>query len=811
MSIYKILSGFKITIKNLKVYKSFQRVFRERTSKKLVNLMLSERFRETFKPKHIEILKRYKKFIKKDIIFIKYHQAKGLGRHYSNDDKSIITLPRVMKHTIMKHLGWIDVDMVSAHPNFACEVARRAGRDFEFVRQYLNNRDQILQNVIDTFSLPENPITRDEAKSLFNIMAYGGGFNTWTDSEDGLDNKPIRDIRDGEILYFINNFKRDCQCAKNWIYENNPDIVEKVKGDLEEGSDKLKRRVCSYFYGVIENEILFSLYKFLLDKNLITDCEVSLEYDGFCFKPKEDVDYQAEIDEFSNIYYDNYNFRINFKVKSYDRVRQDILDELNNFVDIEDDEELTDIEEQQSIKTNLWNTYEKCKKWFEKTHFKVINLARYFKEVRDTYGDMSVICFDKSKLIIAYEHIKFVEIIADKNGNEKESERTFIEYWVEDRNIRTYDIIDCYAPPLTPPNNCYNLWKPFRIQNLDIIIEKEDEEMVKNGVDKWLNHIKIICGNKDDEYNWFLKWLGQCLLFPAYKTFCPFFISGEGAGKGTLIKLLKKIMGQSRILETSTPERDVIGHFNQLMANAYIVILNEANAGLMRGGGIDKIKELITDGYITINGKGDKPYVMFSYHRFIGNTNSDNPLGTYTKQGDRRNAMIRSSDELIGDGEYFTQMNLLLEDDKINYGIYQHLISLEGLDTFHTEKVIQTDYHKLVKNQNKDLYLQFLEDYILQIKDNEPYKNPRSAVDGRVCVSNSVVYGEFKLWFSNKQIGEKPPNEQAFNTKLGILQKNKSIPDGSIDTRLIADGSESKRCKCFDIKALLDKFEFKYE
>ena len=47
------------------------------------------------------------------------------------------------------------------------------------------------------------------------------------------------------------------------------------------------------------------------------------------------------------------------------------------------------------------------------------------------------------------------------------------------------------------------------------------------------------------------------LKFPALKTIVPTIISQQGAGKGNLIELFRQIMGNSKILETTTPDRDV--------------------------------------------------------------------------------------------------------------------------------------------------------------------------------------------------------------------------------------------------------------
>jgi thymidylate kinase len=49
----------------------------------------------------------------------------------------------------------------------------------------------------------------------------------------------------------------------------------------------------------------------------------------------------------------------------------------------------------------------------------------------------------------------------------------------------------------------------------------------------------------------------------------------EGAGKGTLMQLFAKMLGKSKILETKTPSRDVWGQFNGIMADAFLVNLNE--------------------------------------------------------------------------------------------------------------------------------------------------------------------------------------------------------------------------------------------
>ena len=61
----------------------------------------------------------------------------------------------------------------------------------------------------------------------------------------------------------------------------------------------------------------------------------------------------------------------------------------------------------------------------------------------------------------------------------------------------------------------------------------------------------------------------------AVKSICPTLISKQGAGKGTLLLLIRKMLGTEKVFETATPSRDIWGDFNGKMAHAFFVNLNE--------------------------------------------------------------------------------------------------------------------------------------------------------------------------------------------------------------------------------------------
>lgn len=74
---------------------------------------------------------------------------------------------------------------------------------------------------------------------------------------------------------------------------------------------------------------------------------------------------------------------------------------------------------------------------------------------------------------------------------------------------------------------------------MEYVTQYEKKEAEKNEI---LNHFKILCGNNIAVYDYFIKWIAQMIQYPAVKSICPTLISKQGAGKGTLLKLMGKMV-----------------------------------------------------------------------------------------------------------------------------------------------------------------------------------------------------------------------------------------------------------------------------
>jgi hypothetical protein len=337
--------------------------------------------------------------------------------------------------------------------------------------------------------------------------------------------------------------------------------------------------------------------------------------------------------------------------------------------------------------------YASIKAEFEKTHAKIVSKAIYIEEQEND----EVVIMTRSKMRDAYEHYKYVDY-----SGEQPKIKTFILAWFNDENIRCYQDMGIYPPPTSIPKTIYNLWKPFAVSIHNTDYEKDDE-----GLQKFFNHVKILCGNDEKVADYFIKWLAQMFQYPAVKTIAPTFISDEGAGKGTFLELLGYMMGPKKIMETTQPSRDVWGNFNSIMSSSFFVNLNEMckkEAQESEG----KIKGLITDARLIINKKNQDPYEVQSYHRFLITSNNKDPINT--QKGDRRNVIVRSSDEKVDDIDYFIDLRASFARVRTQRTIYDYLMGIEGMDKFHSIPRPETEYHADMKDMNRNLYDRWVED-----------------------------------------------------------------------------------------------------
>ena len=489
------------------------------------------------------------------------------------------------------------------------------------------------------------------------------------------DDKLNRKIKDE----FFKSFDKECKMIQTKLselpeYKHIVDTVPEDRSYNWNGS-AFNRIMCVY-----ENKILQEVISLLNSKQIEL---AALMFDGIMAYGDhyENTQLLRDIETHVNCIFQGLNMIFTYK-------------EHNNEIVIPEDHETYDAERSND------DCYASVKKEFEKTHCKIVNKALFTIETSDD----NILLLSSVKFKTAYQHLKYTDY--SKNPP---SSNCFIAKWFDDEHIRQYEDMGVYPPPKQCPKNIFNLWKPFAIAKYT-----DDYERNEEGLQKYLNHIKILCGNDETVADYIVKWFAQMYQYPATKTIVPTFISGEGAGKGSLLDVNGRMMGEKKVVSTTTPSRDVWGNFNSIMSDSFLVNLNEMSKKETTDAE-GKIKGLITDPQLFINKKGIDSYCINSFHRFIITTNNEDPIST--KKGDRRNLIIRSSDEKCGDIEYFKDLHEAFNDINVMRTIYDYLMAIPDMDCFGSLVRPETEYQNDMKEVNRNIFDRWVEDFTRDNRD----------------------------------------------------------------------------------------------
>jgi hypothetical protein len=193
------------------------------------------------------------------------------------------------------------------------------------------------------------------------------------------------------------------------------------------------------------------------------------------------------------------------------------------------------------------------------------------------------------------------------------------------------------------------------------------------------------------------------------------------------------------------------------MSDYFLINLNELSKAETKGNE-GQFKQMVTDGKLIINSKGIAQYEIDNYHRLFITTNNIDPITA--KKDDRRNIIIRSSNEKIGDKNYFNEINDYLDDDDIVKCVYEYFKSIEGMDKFGSLKVPVTDYQNNLKEGNRNILDKWLEEFTFNNRHHEEVeKTPKE------------VFNEFTIWRDTNEF-KYDINIQKFGTNLNNVASN---------------------------------------
>lgn len=328
--------------------------------------------------------------------------------------------------------------------------------------------------------------------------------------------------------------------------------------------------------------------------------------------------------------------------------------------------------------------YNQLKAIFEKEFCKVLDPICYVQD-----KDTDWIIKDESKLRKTFRNVYCK--VDDKL-------KTFIEEWLDDAYIRTYEKMDFLPPPQECPSDVLNLWKGFAIDKVNV--------ESSGNIEPFLKHVGVLVGNTPQGKKYLLKWLAQLIQEPGQLTgIAPIFLSEEGAGKNIFWDNFAKIIGKQYYYETADPVKDLFGRFCNGRKHKLLIDLDEAN-GKDTFANSEVLKNMITSETFNYEQKGVDGITLQNFARFIFTTN--NMMCAKITDNSRRYVVFEVSNELIGNASYFKGFAAYMSDKTNQKAIIEYLRSINIKDTNWTTERPITETYNALKSLCADPIMKFL-------------------------------------------------------------------------------------------------------
>ena len=698
----------------------------EKLLKKCLNSTLLEDSLEWDETKQLKkYMSKYNKSDKKYLVPVLNARPKGLnyGRVVPQNNLGLSHIRREIRHTITtkddKSKYYYDIDIVNCHYVILSQICSQNGLKTDSIDKYIKDREKILKNLME-----ETTIDRSKAKQLFIAIIYGASFEKWKKDNNIVLNAKSKSNK------FIEELKTNIETVRNTIIEKNPKIgfeVEKNKILKNQRYYNYEASFLSTYLQEHECRILECMYLYFLNKNMIKNKICTLCADGIMI-PKENIDNINEtMKELEKVLENTTGFKLKLEQKE---MNEDYLEEL-------EDKQIKNDEEDKDLKT-----YDEIKKEFEKTNFKVKTPLLYCSI--NSFGEL--VLRNKTDFSNVYENLFYKTKKYNDEGEEIVKNSNFINTWLKDEEMRTYEKMD-FLPKQTAPDNVYNTFKGFEVE------KKETKEDDKRDIKQSLiyKHLFNLCGKDDKVFEYVLKVLSRKVRKPQLLTNTAIlFKSNAGSGKDTFFNWFgNDIIGRDYYFNNSDSDL-LFGKFNSELENKIICVLNEVSYKETIEI-VEKLKDRITNPVNKIEYKGLKPITQTNHATYIMFTNKSNPLQIETH--DRRYLTIECNNEICNNAEYFKALNEEITSKKYNKLFYEYLMSLDTDNYDFTGNRPETEFNKELKEHNIPVMSRFLEDLYFKNNQNTIKIIKYEASDLYRRFDNYTLENKIKSDMSNTQFG----------------------------------------------------------
>jgi len=242
------------------------------------------------------VLKNMLKGIRKGKLNVNYcfsKSAKTHGRLYAHK-ASLQLLCKELRHTLCKGV-YRDYDIVNCSPTILSQYCSKKDIEAPFLKDYVENRDERIQELMDA-----NSLSRNEIKEVI-LSVLNGGFTEYEDL-------PTK-------TFWMTGFFKETNTIRGSMVRDpeNKSLLREIKKEKGNDTNAIMRSLASKVYTNIESKILECCFQWCDSVEINTESAIPF-FDGFMLPEDEKVpDDWAE--KLSNYVFEQTGYRVSFVEK----------------------------------------------------------------------------------------------------------------------------------------------------------------------------------------------------------------------------------------------------------------------------------------------------------------------------------------------------------------------------------------------------------------------------------------------------------------------------------------------------------------
>src|SRR5210317_44951 len=378
-------------------------------------------------------------------------------------------------------------------------------------------------------------------------------------------------------------------------------------------------------------------------------------------------------------------------------------------------------------------TYAMRKQYFDQFHFKTQRPLVY---VNIDYGTQHV-----------YSRTDFMHL------HENLDSGRFINRWLRDMSIQTYQAIDFIPPPLTVPRETFNTWTGFPIERDQKFNDQSDTILYT----PMLDLLHRLCGKSDEVYEYGLNYCAHLVQRPGELPECALiFQSTQGTGKDAFWTEFMgyKVLGQEYTLQTADIEH-IVGKFNKA-THKLLIIYDEADFSDTNKA-THKLKNIITATHLQWEQKYSRLMTVRNCARMIYTTNQSNPIRI--EPTDRRHMLIVCDNEHAQDPGYFTKIFECIHNDLAAIQFYKYL-KTRDISAYSPKQRVNTQAYSNLKELSVPRVIEFLyEIYVTQQRSTDDINIP-----------GKLLYQDYRYWEETNYARRKPTTRKRFGFEIKAVE-----------------------------------------